>query len=67
MLRLTLWAEFSHTVLAALTGAMFILGVSACDLRSRNAAAFTGPPGWTRRVALIYAVLVIITGDLRRG
>ena len=63
----TLWAEFSHTVLAAfVTGAMFILGVSAWQiLRGRNAAAFTRAARLGAVVALVCVVLVIITGDLQ--
>jgi cytochrome d ubiquinol oxidase subunit I len=63
----TLWAEFSHTVLAAfVTGAMFILGVSAWQiLRGRNATAFTRAARLGAVVALICVVLVIVTGDLQ--
>ena len=40
----TLWAEFSHTVLAAfVTGAMFVLGASGWQLlRGRNAGGRRG-------------------------
>jgi cytochrome d ubiquinol oxidase subunit I len=63
----TLWAEFSHAVLAAfVTGAMFILGVSAWQiLRGRNAAAFTRAARLGAVVALICVVLVILIGDLQ--
>jgi cytochrome bd ubiquinol oxidase subunit I len=63
----TLWAEFSHTVLAAfVTGAMFILGVSAWQLlRGRNVAAFTRTARLGAVVALVCVVLVIVTGDLQ--
>ena len=47
----TLWAEFSHTVLAGfVTGAMVVLGVSGWQLlRDRHVEAFTGSarlPAW---------------------
>jgi cytochrome bd ubiquinol oxidase subunit I len=63
----TLWAEFSHTVLAAfVTGAMVILGVSAWQLlRGRNVAAFTRTARLGAVVALVCVVLVIVTGDLQ--
>jgi cytochrome bd ubiquinol oxidase subunit I len=63
----TLWAEFSHTVLAAfVTGAMFMLGVSAWQLlRGRNVAAFTRTARLGAAVALVCVVLVIVTGDLQ--
>ena len=51
----TLWAEFSHTVLAAfVTGAMFVLGVSGWQLlRGGNAAAFTRSAKLAAGVALV--------------
>src|ERR1700691_1255118 len=63
----TLWAEFSHTVLAAfVTGAMLMLGVSAWHLlRGRNVAGFTRTARVGGAVALVCAVLVIVTGDLQ--
>jgi cytochrome d ubiquinol oxidase subunit I len=63
----TLWAEFSHTVLAAfVTGAMLMLGVSAWQLlRGRNVAAFTRTARLGAAVALVCVVLVIVTGDLQ--
>src|ERR1700758_1418288 len=63
----TLWAEFSHTVLAAfVTGAMFMLGVSAWQLlRGRNVAAFTRAARLGAAVALVCVVLVIVTGDVQ--
>ena len=64
----TLWAEFSHTVLAAfVTGAMFVLGVSGWQLlrRSANVAAFTRSARLAAGVALVCAVLVIVTGDIQ--
>jgi cytochrome d ubiquinol oxidase subunit I len=62
----TLWAEFSHTVLAAfVTGAMFVLGVSAWQLlRGRNATEFTRSAKLAAAVALACTVLVMVTGDL---
>ncbi len=63
----TLWAEFSHTVLAAfVTGAMFVLGVSGWQLlRGRNIAAFTRSAKLAVGVALVGVVLVMVTGDLQ--
>lgn len=63
----TLWAEFSHTVLAAfVTGSMFVLGFSGWQLlRGREAAAFTRSARLSAGVALACAVLVIVTGDIQ--
>jgi cytochrome d ubiquinol oxidase subunit I len=63
----TLWAEFSHTVLAAfLTGAMFVLGVSGWQLlRGGSAVAFTRSARLAAGVALACTVLVIVTGDVQ--
>ena len=63
----TLWAEFSHTVLAAfVTGAMFVLGVSGWQLlRGGNTAAFTRSARLSAGVALVCTLLVIVTGDLQ--
>jgi cytochrome d ubiquinol oxidase subunit I len=63
----TLWAEFSHTVLAAfLTGAMVVLGVSGWQLlRGRSTEAFTRSAKLAAGVALVCTVLVIVTGDLQ--
>jgi cytochrome d ubiquinol oxidase subunit I len=63
----TLWAEFSHTVLAAfVTGAMFMLGVSAWHLlRGQNVAAFTRSAKLSAWVALVGVILVIVTGDIQ--
>jgi cytochrome d ubiquinol oxidase subunit I len=63
----TLWAEFSHTVLAAFaTGAMFVLGASGWQLlRRRNAAAFTRSAKLAAGVALACTVLVMVTGDIQ--
>jgi cytochrome d ubiquinol oxidase subunit I len=63
----TLWAEFSHTVLAAfVTGAMFMLGVSAWHLlRGQNVAAFTRSARLSAWVALVGVILVIVTGDIQ--
>ncbi len=63
----TLWAEFSHTVLAAfVTGAMVVLGVSGWQLlRGRHVAAFTRSARLAAGVALVCTVLVMVTGDLQ--
>jgi cytochrome bd ubiquinol oxidase subunit I len=63
----TLWAEFSHTVLAAfVTGAMVVLGVSGWQLlRSRQVVAFTRSARLAAGVALVCTVLVMVTGDLQ--
>jgi cytochrome d ubiquinol oxidase subunit I len=63
----TLWAEFTHTVLAAfVTGAMFVLGVSGWQLlRGGNVAAFTRSARLAAGVALVCTVLVIVTGDIQ--
>jgi cytochrome bd ubiquinol oxidase subunit I len=63
----TLWAEFSHTVLAAfVTGAMVVLGVSGWQLlRGRSVEAFTRSARLAAIVALVCTVLVIVTGDIQ--
>jgi cytochrome d ubiquinol oxidase subunit I len=63
----TLWAEFSHTVLAAfVTGAMFVLGVSAWQLlRGRHAEEFRRAARLSAWFALAGTLLVMITGDLQ--
>ena len=63
----TLWAEFSHTVLAAfVTGAMVVLGVSGWQLlRGRHVAAFTRSARLAAGVALACTVLVMVTGDIQ--
>ena len=64
----TLWAEFSHTVLAAfVTGAMVVLGVSGWQLlrRNTNVTAFTRSARLSAAVALVCVVLVIVTGDIQ--
>jgi cytochrome bd ubiquinol oxidase subunit I len=63
----TLWAEFSHTMLAAfVTGAMVVLGVSGWQLlRGRHVEAFTRSARLAAGVALVCTVLVIVTGDLQ--
>jgi cytochrome d ubiquinol oxidase subunit I len=63
----TLWAEFSHTVLAAfVTGAMVVLGVSGWQLlRGRHVAAFTRSARLAAGVALVCTVLVMVTGDIQ--
>jgi cytochrome d ubiquinol oxidase subunit I len=61
----TLWAAWSHTVLAAfVTGAMFMLGVSGWHiLRGHNVAAFTRSSKLAAWVALVGVVAVIVAGD----
>ena len=63
----TLWAEFSHTVLAAfVTGAMVVLGVSGWQLlRGANAVAFTRSARLAAWVALAGTVAVMVTGDIQ--
>jgi len=63
----TLWAEFSHTVLAAfVTGAMVVLGVSGWQLlRGGNAVAFTRSARLSAWVALVGTVAVMVTGDIQ--
>jgi cytochrome d ubiquinol oxidase subunit I len=63
----TLWAEWTHTVLAAfVTGAMFVLGVSAWRLlRGDNSDAFRRSAKLSSIVALVCVVLVMVTGDLQ--
>ena len=62
----TLWAEFSHTVLAAfMTGAMFVLGVSGWQLQGTNAATFTRSAKLAAGVALACTVLVTVAGDIQ--
>ena len=63
----TLWAEFSHTVLAAfVTGAMVVLGVSGWQLlRGGNAVAFTRSARLAAWVALVGTVAVMVTGDIQ--
>jgi cytochrome bd ubiquinol oxidase subunit I len=63
----TLWAEWSHTVLAAfVTGAMFVLGVSGWHLlRGHNVAAFNRSAKLAAGFALVCVVLVIVTGDIQ--
>jgi cytochrome d ubiquinol oxidase subunit I len=63
----TLWAEFSHTVLAAfVTGAMVVLGVSGWQLLwGRQVEAFTRSARLAAGVALVCTVLVMVTGDLQ--
>jgi cytochrome bd ubiquinol oxidase subunit I len=63
----TLWAEFSHTVLAAfVTGSMLVLGVSAWQmLRGRQPEAFARSARLSAGVALVCTILVIVTGDVQ--
>src|SRR6202046_3327002 len=63
----TLWAEWTHTVLAAfVTGAMFVLGVSAWRLlRGDNSDAFRRSAKLSSIVALVCVVLVMVTGALQ--
>jgi cytochrome bd ubiquinol oxidase subunit I len=61
----TLWAEWTHTVLAAfVTGAMFVLGVSAWRLlRGDHVAAFTRTAKLGASVALAGVVATMVAGD----
>ncbi|HEX4255720.1 MAG TPA: cytochrome ubiquinol oxidase subunit I [Streptosporangiaceae bacterium] len=61
----TLWAEWTHTVLAAfVTGAMFVLGVSAWRLlRGDHVAAFTRTAKLGAWVALAGVVATMVAGD----
>src|SRR6201986_700325 len=61
----TLWAEWTHTVLAAfVTGAMFVLGVSAWQLlRGDHVAAFTRTAKLSAGLALLSVVATMVTGD----
>jgi cytochrome d ubiquinol oxidase subunit I len=63
----TLWAEFPHTVLAAfVTGAMFVLGVSAWQLlRGCHQDEFRRAARLSAWFALAGTLLVMITGDLQ--
>ncbi len=69
----TLWAEFTHTVLAAfVTGAMFVLGVSAWQLlrgrragQSRHAGDFRRAARLSAWFALAGTLLVMISGDVQ--
>jgi len=63
----TLWAEFAHTILAAIvTGAMFVLGVSAWHLlKGRQIHAFRKVAKMTAAIALVTTVAVITTGDVQ--
>jgi cytochrome bd ubiquinol oxidase subunit I len=63
----TLWAEFSHTVLAAfVTGAMVVLGVSGWQLlRGQHPEAFTRSAKLAAGVALAGTLLVMVTGDVQ--
>jgi cytochrome d ubiquinol oxidase subunit I len=63
----TLWAEFAHTILAAvLTGSMVVLGVSAWHLlKGRHLDAFRRVAKMSAAIALVTALLVITTGDVQ--
>ena len=63
----TLWAEFTHTVLAAITtGGMVMLGVSAWKLlRHRETAAFLRAAKLAAAVSLVAVIGVMITGDIQ--
>src|SRR6201990_2026488 len=63
----TLWAEWTHTVLAAfLTGAMFVLGASAWQLlRGDHVAAFTRTARLGASVALAGGGATMWAGDWR--
>ena len=60
-----LWAQFPHVLMAGLvTGAFFVLGVSAANLlRSRDAEEFGRSLRMALVVAAISAVLVAVAGD----
>lgn len=64
---ITLWAEFSHTILAAfVTSAMFVLGVSAWRiLKKRDADTFVRTAKLAGVFGLVAIVLTITTGDLQ--
>jgi cytochrome bd ubiquinol oxidase subunit I len=61
----TLWFSFWHTVTAAwVTGAMFVLGVSAWQLlRGRQTGAFRRAARLAAGFAFVGTLLVIISGD----
>src|SRR6201995_1249297 len=61
----TLWAEWTHTVLAAfVTGAMFVLGVSAWRLlKGDHVAAFTRTAKLSAGLGLLCVVATMVTGD----
>ncbi|MDA8340971.1 MAG: cytochrome ubiquinol oxidase subunit I [Actinomycetota bacterium] len=63
----TLWAEFSHTFLAAITtGGMVVLGVSAWKLlRRHETAAFARAARLAAAVSLVAVIGVMVTGDLQ--
>ncbi|HEY4702762.1 MAG TPA: cytochrome ubiquinol oxidase subunit I, partial [Streptosporangiaceae bacterium] len=61
----TLWAEWTHTVLAAfVTGSMFVLGVSAWRLlKGDHVAAFTRAAELSAGLGLLCVVATMVTGD----
>ena len=63
----TQWAEFAHTVFAAfVTGAFFVLGVSAWQLlRRRDVAAFGRAARLAAGVGVVCTLLTIVTGDIQ--
>ena len=62
----TLWAEFSHTVLAAfVTGAMVVLGVSGCSCCAAGTSRRSPSARLAAGVALVCTVLVMVTGDIQ--
>ncbi len=63
----TLWAEFSHTVLAAfVTASMVVLGVSAWQiLRRRDVTVFVRAAKLASGFAVVCLLATITTGDLQ--
>jgi cytochrome d ubiquinol oxidase subunit I len=61
----TLWAEWTHTVLAAfVTGSMFVLGVSAWRLlKGDQVAAFTRAAKLSAGFGLLCVVATMVAGD----
>ncbi len=61
----TLWAEWTHTVLAAfVTGSMFVLGVSAWRLlKGDHVAAFTRAAKLSAGLGLVFVVATMVAGD----
>jgi cytochrome d ubiquinol oxidase subunit I len=61
----TLWAEWSHTVLAAfVTGSMFVLGVSGWRLlRGDHTAAFTRAAKLSAGIGLVCVIATMVAGD----
>jgi cytochrome d ubiquinol oxidase subunit I len=60
----TLWAEWTHTVLAAfVTGSMFVLGVSAWRLLKGDHVAFIRAAKLSAGLGLLCVVATMVTGD----